>query len=1276
VKRFSTGSIILALAAICVAWCAANQLLSAGPSNRAYASSGGDPVYYTLTVTKQQGNGTVRFYLPDVIKTAFPASETYLASAVVSLTANASSGYRFWYWSNLPPSPHTSTENPVSVTMNGDYTVALGKDVRVYFLRQYTLTTTVTGSGTVSPSGGVYDSGASVSLLATASSGWAFDHWEIDLTGITNPKSITMNSNKSVRAVFLPLYTLTVLKTGSGTVTLVPAGGIYKSGVTVNLTATAASGWRFDHWEIDLTGTQQSKTIYMNSNKTVRAVFVNWVILSISTVGQGTVTAYPAFSDWKYTINTDVTLTANAASGWRFDRWEVDLTGTDSPKSITMNTDKSVTAYFIQRVTLMLYQTGQGTISPAIETPHVYDINTNASVSATADTNWRFKEWSGDFSGTSASCNIMMSSDKTVTGTFIRQYLLTTLAGTGGSVSPATGPHDKDSTVTVTPYPSQGWVFHHWELDLSGLDTPGYVLMDSDKTVKAVFKQQRILTVVRQGTGGSVSPAPGTHTYVDETPVTLSASDADGWYFQYWEDALSGSVTPQNLIMNSDKTVTAVFLQKFTLTMSRQGMEGFLNPSVGSHMYIAGAPPVSVSATGTSNWAFDHWEGALTGTATPQNLTMDGNKNVTGVFLPLYTLSTSIQGQGTGSVAPSSGTYKQGTWVQLYATAGAKSWFVEWHGDLSGSANPSSLQMSSNKNVSAEFDTNRLTTSVQGQGSVSPSSGNFGQNEQVSITATPAEGWVFDHWEIDLSGTDSSTSLLMNEDKTVRAVFKELFTLTMAKAPGSATGTVAPAPGEHLYKDGDEATLSATDGATWLFARWTGDLSGNTTPVTVVMDEDKTVTGNFVTIDRIQYNNGTEYADVPNPLYVMKGDSVSFKAIPNPEDATWPQGKPEWGGTSGASGTGGTKSVTFNTVSSSSADYKTVTAECGATRTANVAVVDVEFKSVQFLSDHGTLRQSGSSWLDAGTPYDEPEYTATNNHPISHTNASSITLAFTAKVVPAHTAFKVLGEGSHPYTNFNSSDNEATGSDQSVVMTGDEDTGKLPDVINTLHESIHWKVVLTSPEPDIALAAANSVHTIYLTYGDPYPASDNTEFRLATISGWADGQSTPEGIADAVGPYAVGSDTFNYEYSIYEGSEPWLITPIWEIRETGGDCISQVTFMNAAMQLLGADGGVVGYVTARHNSWFGLWNVTFYPERVANQARLGYVNNNDYNNYEACWLAGGKYWMGGTGTYRSKAVDVLHYVADPNNSDTGNRQCYEDNHEVYVTYPPPPEPTD
>jgi hypothetical protein len=63
--------------------------------------------------------------------------------------------------------------------------------------------------------------------------------------------------------------------------------------------------------------------------------------------------------------------------------------------------------------------------------------------------------------------------------------------------------------------------------------------------------------------------------------------------------------------------------------------------------------------------------------------------------------------------------------------------------------------------------------------------------------------------------------------------------------------------------------------------------------------------------------------------------------MPNPSGFSWPSGKPVWGGTSGASGTGSTKSVTFNTLSTGTYDYKTVTAECGNTKTANVIVYDI-----------------------------------------------------------------------------------------------------------------------------------------------------------------------------------------------------------------------------------------------------------------------------------------------------------------------------------------------
>jgi len=39
-------------------------------------------------------------------------------------------------------------------------------------------------------------------------------------------------------------------------------------------------------------------------------------------------------------------LTANAAEGWYFDRWEGDLEGSENPDTLVMDSDKTVTAVF------------------------------------------------------------------------------------------------------------------------------------------------------------------------------------------------------------------------------------------------------------------------------------------------------------------------------------------------------------------------------------------------------------------------------------------------------------------------------------------------------------------------------------------------------------------------------------------------------------------------------------------------------------------------------------------------------------------------------------------------------------------------------------------------------------------------------------------------------------------------------------------------------------------------------------------------------------------
>jgi hypothetical protein len=72
--------------------------------------------------------------------------------------------------------------------------------------QNYTLTINISppGGGSVSPSGGKYESGVKVTLNATPASGYTFDYWDYVTSGsiFTNPLTVTMNANKTITAHF------------------------------------------------------------------------------------------------------------------------------------------------------------------------------------------------------------------------------------------------------------------------------------------------------------------------------------------------------------------------------------------------------------------------------------------------------------------------------------------------------------------------------------------------------------------------------------------------------------------------------------------------------------------------------------------------------------------------------------------------------------------------------------------------------------------------------------------------------------------------------------------------------------------------------------------------------------------------------------------------------------------------------------------------------------------------------------------------------------------
>ncbi len=59
-------------------------------------------------------------------------------------------------------------------------------------------------------------------------------------------------------------------------------------------------------------------------------------------------------------------------------------------------------------------------------------------------------------------------------------------------------------------------------------------------------------------------------------------------------------------------------------------------------------------------------------------------------------------------------------------------------------------------------------------------------------------------------------------------------------------GEVTVDPEELLYEEGTEVSLTALAGTGWYFGGWTGDLESSDPEETIVMDEDKAITANFV----------------------------------------------------------------------------------------------------------------------------------------------------------------------------------------------------------------------------------------------------------------------------------------------------------------------------------------------------------------------------------------------------------------------------------------------
>ena len=215
-------------------------------------------------------------------------------------------------------------------------------------------------------------------------------------------------------------YTLTTLAT-NGTITtdIAPTNGSYANGTIVELTATPDTGYQFDGWSGDASGTTNPLSITMDENKSVTAIFSPIQHTLTTSATNGTITADLAPINGTYDYGTVVELTATPATGYQFDGWSGDASGTANPLSITIDADKTVTAMFSPIQHTLSITSTNGTVTMSVQSINgTYDYGTIVELTATPNSGYAFAGWSGDASGTTNPLNVTMDTDKNITALF------------------------------------------------------------------------------------------------------------------------------------------------------------------------------------------------------------------------------------------------------------------------------------------------------------------------------------------------------------------------------------------------------------------------------------------------------------------------------------------------------------------------------------------------------------------------------------------------------------------------------------------------------------------------------------------------------------------------------------------------------------------------------------------------------------------------------------------------------------------------------------------
>jgi hypothetical protein len=570
--------------------------------------------------------------------------------------------------------------------------------------------------------------------------------------------------------------------------------------------AIPGTGYRFVRWHDG--NMQNPRTVTVTQDTIFTAEFSVLVAnMYHVTVNANNTTMGAVTGNGDYAKDSTATITATANTGYRFVQWNDG--NKQNPRILTVRQDTVFTAEFgvlsanMYHVTVSVNNSVMGSVTGSGD----YAKDSTASISATANTGYRFVQWNdGNINNPRT---ITVSQDTAFTaefGVLTTNMYHVTVSANNSSMGAVIGSGDfiANTTVPLAAIANTGYRFVQW--NDGNIDNPRTITVSQDTAFTAEFGilATNMYHVTVNTNNSSMGTVIGNGDFIANATASIAAIANTGYRFVQWNDG--NKQNPRTITVTQDTTLIAEFAvlaaNMYHVTVNSNNSS--MGAVIGSGDFIANAT-VSIAAIAHTGYRFVQWnDGNINN---PRTITVSQDTAFTAEFSVLvtnmYHVTVNANNSSMGAVI-GSGDFIANATVSIAAIAHTGYRFVQWNdGNID---NPRTITVSQDTVFTAEFgnatqNTCHITvlSNDQTKGIVM-GGGDYAANTTVIIAATPYTGCHFVQWND--GNTDNPRTITVTQDTMFIATFETGTAITDIE---SSSISIYPNPA----KDNISVTLPA-----------------------------------------------------------------------------------------------------------------------------------------------------------------------------------------------------------------------------------------------------------------------------------------------------------------------------------------------------------------------------------------------------------------------------------------------------------------------------------